>query len=313
MDYSLYKLEFDTPLHIGRDSGGPSLDNGQMAIHADTIFSALCCEAAGDARLEQLVRYVTDGVLVLSDALPYAGDELFLPKPVVYVANRQREGDAGLKKKLKDIEYIPLSAFDDYLSNLAGSSPDLDSLRYTFGQLSTLTRVAIGGTDAPLPYHVASWRFAEGCGLYIVAGYMDENILALAEGLLVGLGLSGVGGKRSSGWGKFAVQKLPVPPDLRSRLEDKSSPYQMLLGTALPMDEEMEELLRHGWYTVIRRGGFIRSDTYAAGQLKKKTIYMLGPGSCLRRRFRGGMHDLSDNGGHPVWRSANSLFVGVNI
>lgn len=313
MDYSLYKLEFSTPLHMGRDAGGPSLDNGQMAIHADTVFGALCCEAAGDQRLQQLVDYFTEGVLAISDALPYAGDELFLPKPIVYVTNRQREGDAGLKKKLKDIEYIPLSGFDAYLENLSGPDPDLDSLDRTFGQLSTLTRVGIKGNDAPLPYHVAAWRFAEGCGLYVVAGYEKEDALSMVEDLLAGLGMSGIGGKRSSGWGKFAVQKALLPEAFRARLEDGGALYQMLLGTALPADGEMEDLLRQGWYTVVRRGGFVSSDTYAPGQLKKKTMYMLGPGSCLTHRFRGGMHDLSDNGAHPVWRLANSLFMGVNI
>jgi len=313
MDYSLYKLDFKTPLHIGRDAGGPSLDNGQMAIHADTIFSALCCEAAGDARLERLVDHLRNGVLAFSDALPYAGDELYLPKPVIYIANRRREGDAGLKKRLKDIEYIPLSGFEDYLQNLAGSCMDIDSLSVTFGQLTTVTRVAIKGNDAPLPYHVASWRFTDGCGLYVVIGYTDEQALSLVEDLLIRLGLSGIGGKRSSGWGKYETSRAPVPGALLARLKDESATYQMLMGTALPAEEEMEELLRQGWYTVVRRGGFIRSETYAPGQLKKKTMYMLGPGSCLRRRFRGGLHDLSDNGGHPVWRSANSLFVGVKI
>ncbi|NMC26667.1 MAG: type III-A CRISPR-associated RAMP protein Csm4 [Syntrophomonadaceae bacterium] len=313
MDYSLYKLEFTTPLHIGRDTGGASLDNGQMAIHSDTVFSALCCEAARGGRLEELVSYFTEGVLVLSDALPYAGDELFFPKPILHTTNLLREGDSGLKKKLKDIDYIPLSGFDNYLENLATNNLDLDSLRHNFGQLNTLTRVAIRGNTAPLPYHVACWRFAKGCGLYVVVAYMGETARNLFEYLLARLGLSGVGGKRSSGWGKFSVQRDIMPQDLRSRLEDVSAPYQMLLGTALPVDSEIEEILQDGWYTVIRRGGFIDSDTYSAGQLKKKTTYMLGPGSCLRCRFQGGMHDVSDNGCHPVWRLANSLFVGVNI
>lgn len=313
MDYSLYKLNFKTPLHIGRDAGGPSLDNGQMAVHADTIFSALCCEAARDARLDRLVGYLREGALAFSDALPCAGEEFYLPKPVVFVANRHQEGDAGLKKRLKDIEYIPLSGFNDYLKNLSGVSPDFAALEQAFGQLNTIPRVAIQGHDAPQPYHVASWRFANGCGLYLIIGYTDQQARDLAQDLLVSLGLSGIGGKSSSGYGKCEVTMSPLPDALLSKLEDLSAGYQMLLGTALPAEDELDELLQQGWYTLIRRGGFIRSQSYAPGQLKKKTMYMLGPGSCLRRRFRGGLHDLSDQGGHPVWRSAHSLFVGVNI
>jgi CRISPR-associated protein Csm4 len=104
-----------------------------------------------------------------------------------------------------------------------------------------------------------------------------------------------------------------VPTELLKLLKDEEAPYQMLLGTALPPDSELDEVLEDGWYSLVRRGGFIRSATYAPGQLKKRTIYMLAPGSCLRRRFKGGMFDLSDNGAHPVWRCGNSLFVGVNL
>ena len=63
----------------------------------------------------------------------------------------------------------------------------------------------------------------------------------------------------------------------------------MLLGTALPIDAELDDVLSDSWYALVRRGGFIRSATYAPGQLKKRTLYMLAPGSCLRFRFRGGM------------------------
>ena len=48
MEYSLYRLNFTTFLHIGEDNGAVSLDSSRMTIHADTLFAALCCEAAGD-------------------------------------------------------------------------------------------------------------------------------------------------------------------------------------------------------------------------------------------------------------------------
>jgi CRISPR/Cas system CSM-associated protein Csm4 (group 5 of RAMP superfamily) len=68
MEYSLYRLNFTTCLHIGRDTGAVSLDSSRMAIHADTLFAALCCEAAGDERLGKLVEYFTEGTLAISDA-----------------------------------------------------------------------------------------------------------------------------------------------------------------------------------------------------------------------------------------------------
>ncbi len=313
MEYSLYRLNFTTALHIGRDSGGASLDDGQMTIHADTIFSALCCETAHDRRMTQLVESFSNGSLVISNALPFSAEELFLPKPILFTGHKKREGDAGLKKALKSLDFIPLSQFRSYLDNLNQPAIEMEKLKYDFGQLSTSTRVAIKGNDPPLPYHVASWRFAPGCGLYIVVGYEDENALKTLTSALNSLGLSGIGGKKTSGWGKFELKQDSVPALMMELLNDREAEYQMMLGTGLPIEAELEETLQDSWFTLIRRGGFIHSEGYASGQLKKKTIYMLGPGSCLRRRFRGKMHDLSDNGSHPIYRNSSTLFVGVNL
>ena len=70
MAYSLYRLKFTTGLHMGLDSGGPSLDDGRMAIHSDTLFSALCCELSNDTEIARLYDYFASGVLTVSDALP---------------------------------------------------------------------------------------------------------------------------------------------------------------------------------------------------------------------------------------------------
>lgn len=313
MDYLLFRLNFSTLLHIGKDSGGASLDDGLMTIHADTLFAALCCESVQDNSINELVNYFAEGTLTISDALPYVGEEIFLPKPVLFTGNKKRAEDTGLKKRLKSVEYIPLSIFNEYVQGLQQAEIDLAKLEYTFGQMSTTTRVAIQGNDPPLPYHVAAWKFAPECGLYIIVRSEKPRARDTFSKVLTRLGLSGVGGKQSSGWGKFTVQTSPVPCDLVDMLEDNQASCQMLLGTALPEDNELDEVLKNGWYTLVRRGGFIRSATYAPGQLKKRSLYMLGAGSCLSGRFRGGMYDLSDQGGHPVWRCGKSLFAGVNL
>jgi CRISPR-associated protein Csm4 len=315
MEHFLYRLNFSTALHIGKDTGGPSLDDGQMIIHADTLFSALCCEAVHGGRITQLVKYFADGILSISDALPYVGDEIFLPRPVLFTENRKRAGDSALAKALKNKDYIPLSFFGDYLKSMQQLDFNLESLKSEsdFGYLTTLTRVAIKGNSPPLPYHVAAWRFADGCGLYIIVRSEREEARTIFESLLAELGLSGIGGKQSSGWGKFKVEPGPLPDELLKLLEDKQAKYQMLMGTALPVDSELDTVLPGGWYKLLRRGGFIRSENYAHRQMKKRTIYMLAPGSCLRSRFKGAMFDLSDNGAHPVWRCGNTLFVGVTI
>ncbi len=315
MGYSLYRLDFTTALHIGSDNGGISLDNAQMTIHADTLFAALCCEAVKRKKIDILLDYFVQGQLCISDALPYHKEELYLPKPILFFANQQQDGEEGLKKKWKSRKYLPLSLFEDYLHGLRERKAlDPEEIKKDFGQMTTQTRVAINGQgEAPLPYHVASWRFASDCGLYIVLRSELAEAAQLFATLLHDLAWVGIGGKQSSGWGKFMVKPDILPPELKQLLDDDKAEYHMLLGTGLPADAELEETLNGAWYSLLRRGGFVRSQTYAERPLKKRTIHMLSPGSCLRRRFKGDMLDLSQGGNHPVWRSGNTLFVGVNL
>ncbi|HZK43633.1 MAG TPA: type III-A CRISPR-associated RAMP protein Csm4 [Syntrophomonadaceae bacterium] len=315
MGYYLYKLKFTTPLHIGKSSGGNSLDDGQMTIHADTIFAALCAEAVKIGKIEELYTLFNENVLTITDALPYKENEIYLPKPILYTDKKKTVENSPNKKTLKNLDYIAINKFKDYLQfiNQNDVNVDLDDYTTNFGNISVNTRVAVNNEGSPLPYHVAAFRFNPACGLYIILQTSQTAALDLFNILLESLGLSGIGGKQSSGWGKFEVYPSLIPEELKELLDDKEAPYQMLLGTYLPKDEELDSALANAWYMLLRRGGFVRSETYAPGQLKKRTIYMLGAGSCLRRRIPGAIFDLSDNGNHPVWRSGKTLFVGVNI
>ena len=44
MEYKLYKLTFNTPVHFGSDIVGSSLEESDFICHSDTFFSALCLE-----------------------------------------------------------------------------------------------------------------------------------------------------------------------------------------------------------------------------------------------------------------------------
>lgn len=313
MEYSLYKLKFTTGIHIGIDRGGQSLDNTLMTIHSDTLFSALCCEYVKTGDINSLYESFEKDRLVISDALPYYEDRLFLPKPIIFNRTSRQQSDSSLKKKFKSIEFIPLDAFDKYINGLQGEEVDPGILEYEFGRSQVDTKVAINGQTHPMPYNVTSWRFNDKSGLYIVVGYQDNNALALFQEALTLLSLSGIGGKQSSGLGKFSFEKMNSPSLLKKMLEKTDAQYQMLLGTALPRDNELNEKLDGGWYSVIRRGGFIRSETYSPNPIKKRTVYMLSPGSCLRNRFKGEIINVANGGPHPVWRCCKTLFVGVNL
>ena len=100
MYYRIYKLTFPAGVHFGNNS----LENSEATMHADTIFSALCHEAVGQSKevLDELVGAVENGDILFSDALPFIGDMLYLPKP--YISIHSDSGDSKEKKKFKKVD-----------------------------------------------------------------------------------------------------------------------------------------------------------------------------------------------------------------
>lgn len=313
MAYTLFRLRFSTGLHIGADHGGPSLDEGRYTIYSDTLFSALCCEGAKKGVVKLLYDCFASEQLTISDAMPFYKDEYYLPKPILFINNKQNEGDSALKKKFKAIEFIPVSLLNEYLNGLSNYGLDPAELNRDFGMMVVDTKVSMKGLPHPMPYNVAYFRFSKDSGLYIIVKYENEEALALFEDTLYALGLVGVGGKQSAGLGKFQADRAAIPECLESLLTDVGAEYQMLLGVFLPTNDEMDIALKDGWYSVIRRGGYIRSDTYSQTYRKKRSVYALAPGSCIKSRLSGAILDLSEDGAHPVWRCCKTLYAGVRV
>ena len=284
MRHAICKLTFTTATRFGSDAGGSSLTGTAMTFRADVLFSALFAALVKQGGADELLRSVNCGELALSDALPWRGDRLFLPKPVGIFARLDSPAfeDPSRRKLLKKITFIPSDALMDFM---AGSA-DLTELRElnSFGKPFEVTRVNRRDGDQPLPYRVGGFRFADNCGLYIVVSGTDAALGLFDRGMLC-LSADGIGGKTSSGWGKFAFETRPAP-------------------------EGWNRALDGAYYTVARRGGFTNSEQIAP--LKKRTVHLLGAGSTFRRRFAGTVLDVGVGMPHPVWRYARGMFMGVN-
>lgn len=148
--------------------------------------------------------------------------------------------------------------------------------------------------------------------MYLILAYKGEEEKWLAEDLLESLSYTGIGGKKTTGLGKFIFKSAKMPEMLHAYLESKSK-KKILLSTALPKDEELESALENASYQLEKRSGFIASSTYAEEWRKKKDLYVFAAGSCFDNTFEGDIYDVSDGGKHSVYRYAKPLFLGVSI
>ena len=309
MKYKVYKMSFLTAVHFGTGT----LESGEYTFYADTLFSALCQEACKQniSLCDKLCEYVFSDQLRLSDAFPYIGDTLYLPKPMMRIEKEHNSASSVLKKAYKKLKYIPVEEFEEYLKGEYDvlSKQNIGNL----GSYEAKTAVSIRGNEKTEPYRVGQYFFNEGNGLYFVVGYEREEAVLLLEKLLNSLSYSGIGGKRSSGYGRFKTEVRKVPESLEKRLAGNAARY-MTLSVSLPKEVELEEVMKDAEYVLCKRSGFVASETYAKEQMRKKDIFVFKAGACFRKKYDGDVYDVSSEGGnHPVYRYAKPLFVGVEV
>jgi len=322
--YFLYKLKFKTPLHVGNDSGSAGLVSSGITVHSDTLMSALYIESIRIKREDELFSAYESGKIAVSSLFPYCGDELFLPKPVYAYKADVTTSSSENYKLYKKLQYIPLSMFEEYLASLNGEgtfdAEKAQELMKGVARVDTRARVKVNYPDDNEPYYVGTTTFADSCGLYFITGYESEDEKNLFETLLGQLSYGGIGGKRSSGLGKFEViGKIRLTEEVS---EPYKTLYKMLCGNyhvfmsinvSLAKDDELDAATDGGYYVLLRRGGFVGSEEYSDTPLKKKLMYAFGEGSCIKTPYKGYIADVSQGGNHPVYRFLKPLFVGVEL
>ena len=319
MNYYLYKLRFLSPVHFGTSESSRSIESADMTLRADSLFSALSHAALKNNMLDKLISLVNDDKLLFSDTMPYCGDELYIPKPAL-PAVKHVDSDPSERKKMKKLKYIPISMLGKFTASLKGEAGfDVNSAKKDFGSSTAVTKAAISGNEQTKPYSVGAFYFYEDCGIYGIVGYESDESINLVKNLLSILGFEGIGGKTSSGYGKFTVDDeiyLDIPVDnatdvLNSMLKSQNSEQYILLTTALPNSNEIESTLENAKYQLVRRSGFAFSDSIVK-PVKKQTQYFFAAGSVFDRRFSGDLYDVGRNTPHSVYRYSKPIFLGID-
>lgn len=324
MAYCLFKLRFDGAVHFGPSDSSLSLSASNDHFCADTLFSALCHTARslfGMPGLEALCQQAASGELLLSDSMPWRTKDgqvtYYLPKPCI--TSRQRQDiPSELRKAIKKMVWISardMAAFGESLLGKKVYAPDAVS----FGVTDTRSHAAVHDHDDARPYQVETFRFFPDCGLYFLAGYRTKSQRENLEKLVRALGLTGIGGKVSSGLGSFTVEQvvtLAHVQDAQIRwfydsLTRKRPQHYLLLTTSLPEEDELPTVLEEAQYQLVRRGGYIQSDTFSATPQRKATQYFLAAGAMLQQPFAGALYNVAPAGTHPVYRYAKPILLGV--
>lgn len=334
MDYYIYELKFITPVHIGTGK----LSSTDNVINADTIFSALCIQQNkmfGEDTVEEIVNWAKEGNFLISDAMPYIDKNkdnkkeknLYIRKPLLdKLDSNEKDNMLDNIKKIKKIKFINIKSAEKYVKDTVDfidnieENKELDEIKSIKTKIQTMSSsrdMEKLKTGDMLPFKVATLNFEETTGLYIIVG-LNNNIKGIKvkfEKLLDSLGRVGIGGKKSSGLGKFEVIKPKEKSDLKLTVKnDNNKDYNRFisLSTCMAKQEEIDTINGKA-YKIIKRSGFIDSATYAHNYMKKENFYAFESGSIFEEKFEGDVFIVENNGKHNVYRYAKPIFLGVKV
>lgn len=337
MQFRLYKLQFTAPCHFGDGETSADLAGSGTTCFSDTLVSALFLEYLalyGEEIAKQFINALQNGLLRFSDLFPYIGDSdtLFLPRPQLISQKRIdrtefpiEEIKRGMQvaKKVKRVEYIPEYLYTQYIERIQAGQvsaffkedASLEELTVPIAK-QAYTRVAIQRDSDSLPYQVGTVTFQAGAGLYFILGYEEASLLVQLDQVLQSLSYTGIGGKRSSGYGQFTyiVEELTADSDYESLYEmlmAKEANMYISLSLCVPQREDIP-FMQEGAYKLIGRGGFVYSQTYADTLHKRNRYFAVKSGSTFARPLQGRVLVI-EGGQHPVYRYGKGLFLGVSI
>ena len=307
-----YYLNFRSPIHLGRR--GIGLEETEISIPADTLFSAICQTwrtfYGEESLTDFLTQYETGEPLLLTSAFPFAGDVRFFPKPLI---DLKINADDDLKK-LKRVRYLSEKRFrqivngepiafdlDDLINDEQLWIHDDDKNPSAVWKTHTTPRVTLDRqSSASEIWHLKNVKFREGCGLWFTAQFEAEETQTRIETSLRVLGDTGIGGERSAGYGLFDFHSKPAEPE-----SEQETDRFVTLSSICPRDANELDTLIQGdvGYTLEECSGWISSSE--ASHMRRQQVWMFAAGSVLRGNNSrvGRLVDLKpDSCPHPVWR-----------
>ena len=323
MNYYLIKLNFNTAVHFGSSDSAQALHTSNMTINSDTLFSAMChtvLQMYGKESLEDFINMVKTGEFLLSDTMPWCERNYYIPKPYI-ISENKKEISSVKRKALKKLQWIPINSFSDFAESVRGGDPySADEIVTSFGKNVDIERCNVTNGADSLPYQIGTFRFNDNSGLYFIYGICDNNKAEYINSIINALGMTGVGGLVSTGLGKFSVIKntfLNHNKDFQEEwiynaLTEKTK-RNILISSSLPNDAELKIAMDNACYQLIRRGGFVFSETYDKIPQKKYTRYFFKSGSTFQNRYNGQLLVVGNSGAHPVYRYAKAMFLGVDL
>ena len=332
------------PWRSGPDSG--DADRVDAVYHSDSVFSAVTTAMASlgilDEWLAATARNEAGASVRFTSCYPFQGPTLYLVPP-----RTLWPPEPSTRVRWKGARFVPSTVVDSLLAGepmedekWAVDGPSACLVRP--GQIGPFREGLRGGAavdrlhEGVLPHLTACIEFGEGAGLWSAIVFADEEQRqrwsAPVRDALRLLGDTGLGGKRSRGWGRFetpifsegsleslllprmSVPETPAEAATAPEAAPATGPRSLwLLSLYVPSAADAVSWDR-GNYSIVTRSGRVESPA-GWGSLKKD-LKMVAEGSVLvaSGELAGAAPDVAPDGfAHPVFRSGAPVALSVHL
>lgn len=332
--------------HFGRH--GLQMEETSLYFTSDSLFSAIVTRIAflyGEEKVEAFVKPFADHnpPFLLTSAFPRAGKVLFFPPPKYRVPGG-KEPSAGISlKELKKVAFVSFGVFKKLIGGESLSTlwdrlkkyhdnkvlmlaeeveklpKDLRTDNVRFWAVEQRPQVTIDRvSQASTLFHVGRVVYNKDCGMWFGVRWRDEEwaYRGMLETIFKELGDAGIGGERSSGYGKCAFAKK----DLQDLPDPKPNEPWVTLSRYLPKDNEETVALgaASASYEIATIGGWVTSPQNMAQ--RRRSVNLILEGSVIATngdKIPGHIVDVQpDYDGtqplsHPVWRYGYAFPVAL--
>lgn len=341
-DFVLVKIHFSTVVRFGDGRSAMGLDSAKDSLPSDSLYAAFMSETVrnnGVAELERIKKQIESNQILLSALMPcyidHPADNISnnwiycVPRPFAQSSaeHKHEPGSPSIKKVLKKVPWLPVDQMFPYLNFVEYGEGDVSNFGIPQSKRAVLVnfdRVNTRDMEEPQPYTVSAYRFpSEISALYFVAYVPAQEDKDWLIQTLNTLSDSGIGGKTSSGMGKFTFTSHGLEENKSSKalwmlISNKDANCFMSLGSIIPNAQEDMETLRqaNSRYLLETRDGFTSSPDFVSPTtqqaLKRKRCVLIQSGSCFEHELKGSVVDLSYGQLHPVYRVGKSLQIGLD-
>lgn len=344
----IIELEFDHAVHFGSSVAGFGVEEVDRTCHSDTLFSGIINQLAA---IEHLIpNFNLNGFIeefnsskppfflssfgVIKDE--YNSTEYFIPKPLIEPHIFFKDPSSKeYQKDFKKIEWISLSDFHKWQKNAV----DVETIKKIIKGLSVnylhvLTKAQHAQdreTDNSQLYHSGQLFYGKDIYPFFLVEFNSETLSWdwFVKALRL-LGMVGLGGRRSSGYGKFLIRKYspiliggdestwPSKTNHKNAIKlwekvlSHKAKTQYLFSLLKPKQDDSSDYVAYS--LLPRKGWFYSSSSYY--QMKRKTIYMFSEGSILNKPIEGELVNLSPDGlpenHHKIYRNGLPFTIPFN-